>query len=435
MEACPLPEVAEALSPFIQSRDEVANVRRELQAHFQTQLGADETPLSSLNLVAPRGQVSDSTAASLSGVRKAYWKALQAHTLAQNKYEALRAELDQIKYNRTASSNDDINSSIMPTDGYISFLRQREKHRKLKVIDRALANIGSSEGAAGVSGLDDMVRKKVGDIPTPPVSQLSFNRGPEVESKVMELKKALVSTKRRTAEQKTRTSPSVNGSRQMTSQGEIAGLQKALQELTVWMETQLTLIANADGDAQDVKGDSLTDGTPAESPASMEDIEILYEQYLETRHQLVETVNDDAIAEPNGNGLPFDSQSSGSRNFDIKTSTKSSAEVLLPFIPALVAAKQAEQALLQQTSHTRKQMNTAEDDLSHLIRRFAGESHLVQPGAAQGQDWTVAGREAAKGTEAFIKGRLDTAENAVHTAKATLDAIHNLPQSLDRLEA
>lgn len=249
----------------------------------------------------------------------------------------------------------------------------------------------------------------------------------------MELKKAIVSTKRRTAEQKTRTSPSINGTRQPTSQGEIAGLQKALQELTAWMENQLTLIANAEADAQDVRDDSLTDGTPADSQASMEDIEVLYEQYLETRQQLVETVNDDAIAKPNTNGLSFDSQSSGSRIFDIKTSTKSSAEVLLPFIPTLIAAKQTEQALLQQTSHTRKQVTAAEDDMSYLIERFAGESHLVQPGAAQGQDWAVAGIEAAKATEDFIKGRLDTGEHAVHTGKATLDTIQNLPQSMDRV--
>ena len=431
MDDCPLPEVAQALSPFIQSRDEVANIRRELQAHLQTQLGVDEVPLSSLNLAAPLDQAIDLPVTTLSGVRKAYWKALQAHTQAQNKYEALRAELNQIKYNGAASSKDDISSSSLPTDGYVSLLRQREKHRKLKVIDRALASISSTEGAAGISGLDDTVKKKAGDAPTPPVSQPSFSRSPEVESKVMELKRAIVSTKRRTAEQKPRTSPSINGTRQPTSQGEIAGLQKALQELTAWMENQLTLIASAEGDAQDVKDDSFTDGTPAESQASMEKIEVLYEQYLEARHQLVEMVNDDAIAEPNSNGLSFDSQSSGSRSFDIITSTKSSAEVLLPFIPTLIAAKQTEHDLLQQTSHTRKQMNAAEDDMSHLIRRFAGESHLVQPGAAQGQDWTAAGREAAKGTEDFIKGRLDTGEHAVHTAKATLDCIQNLPQSLD----
>jgi hypothetical protein len=433
MEDCPLPEVAQALSPFIQPRDEVVSIRRELQAHLQEQLGVDETPLSSLNLAATRDQVIDPPVVTLSGVRKAYWKALQAHTQAQNKYEALRAELNQIKYNGAASSKDDINSSNLPTDGYISLLRQREKHRKLKVIDRALVNISSTEGTSGISGLDDMVRKKTGDAPTPPISQPSFSRSPEVEVKVMELKKAIVSTKRRTAEQKTRTSPSINGTRQPTSQGEIAGLQKALQELTAWMENQLTLIANAEADAQDVRDDSLTDGTPADSQASMEDIEVLYEQYLETRQQLVETVNDDAIAKPNTNGLSFDSQSSGSRIFDIKTSTKSSAEVLLPFIPTLIAAKQTEQALLQQTSHTRKQVTAAEDDMSYLIERFAGESHLVQPGAAQGQDWAVAGIEAAKATEDFIKGRLDTGEHAVHTGKATLDTIQNLPQSMDRV--
>jgi hypothetical protein len=367
----------------------------------------------------------------LTGVRKAYWKALQAHTQAQEKFDALRAELDQIKYNQRAKGNTDPSGSSSPNESYITLLRQREKHRKLKVIDRALSTISSSDDGSSLNTLEDMVKSKTDEIPTPPTSQLSFNRSPEVEAKLMEHKKAIVSTKRKTEEQRARmSSPPANGVHQATSKGEIAGLPKALQELTVWMEHQLTLIANAEADAQSAQTDQTTNAIHPESQISIEDIESLYEQYLETRQRLIETVNDDATAESSSNGFSFYTETSGARGLDAKAPTKSSAEILLTFVPALIAAKQEEQALVQQTSHTRKQMAVAEDEMASVIRRYAGESHLVQPSATKGGDWTVAAGEAGAATEKYIKERLTHGQQSVQSAEATLDLIRSLPQSL-----
>lgn len=428
---CPLPDVAKALSPFIRSRDQVASIRRELQSYLQSELREDETTLSRLNLANPGLRVTDSPTTALTGVRKAYWKALQAHTQAQEKLDALKAELDQIKSNKNAKGNADPSSSSSPNEGYITLLRQREKHRKLKVIDRALANITSPETGSSMNNLEDVVKSKTDDIPTPPTGQLSFNRSPEVEARLMELKKAIVSTKRKTEEQRARmSSPPANGIHQATSKGEVAGLQKALQELTVWMESQLTLIANAEADAQSAQTDQITNEIHTESQISIEDIESLYEQYLETRQRLIETVNDDATAESSSNGISFNTETSGARGLDAKASTKSSAEILLTFVPALIAAKQEEQALVQQTSHTRKQMAIAEDEMATVIRRFAGESHLVQPSASQGSDWTVAAGEAGAATEKYIRERLAHGEQSLQNAEATLELMQSLPQSL-----
>lgn len=429
---CPLLDVAAALSPFIKSRDEVASIRRELQSHLLRTLSSEETTLSSLNLNDPGFQVTEPPSASLTGVRKAYWKALQAHSQAREKYEALRAELDQIKHGKSSGPFPGDFHSSSPHDDYVTLLRQREKHRKLKVIDRALSSI-TPDTSSSTNALEDIVTAKLGDLPPPPVSQPSMKRDPEVEAKVMELKKAIVSTKRRADEQRTRTSPPpVNGANQHIPQGEVAGLQKALQELTIWMENQLTLIANAEANAQTSKDDHIVNGVHAEPAASMIDVEKLYDQYLEARHRLIETINDDTATEPAANGVSFDAESSGVRGIDAKSSTKTSAEILLPFMPALISAKQEEQAYLQQSSHTRKQMAAADAETANLIRRLAGESHLVQPGATQGDDWITAGIEAGSSTETFVKDQLIAGERAAQKAKTTLDSIQSLPDSLQR---
>ena len=316
-EDCPLPEVAEALSPFIKPRDEVANIRRGLQSYVQSHLRTDGGSLSPINLAIPNASQFDPPPAGLPGVRKGYWKALQAHDTAQAKYDALKLQLGQLKRNKAGpSSKVDSQNPPLVDEGYITLLRQREKHRKLKVVDRALSEITSAGSDVSVSNLDDTVKKKIGELPSPPSTQPSFSQSPEVEAKVMELKKSVVSTKRRVEELRSRAvAHPTNGTSKMMPQGEVAGLQKALQELTSWMETQLTLIANAEAEVHSAERPA-TNGTPARSLVSIEDIEALYEQYLEARQRLIQNVNESSAADSDQStaGLDWEPSSSKSVN-------------------------------------------------------------------------------------------------------------------------
>ena len=431
----PLPEVAEALSPFIKPRDEVTNIRRGLQSYLQNQLKSEGSSLSSINLVNPQVSQLDSPPPGLSGVRKAYWKALQAHTEAQAKDDALKTELDQLKHSKTVSGDKTRTPSIAAAnEGYISLLRQREKHRKLKVIERALLNISSVGSEASANNLEDVVKKKIGDLPSPPGTQPSFGRSPEVEAKVLELKKAVVSAKRRVEDQKSHTATHVtNGVSEVPTQAEILGLQKALQELTSWMETQLTVIANSEAEVQNNESSLFEHGTPAKSPVPVEEIESLYEHYLEARQRLIETVNEsreDEEQEPTS----LDIGSSSSKSVDAsKAVTKSSGESILPYMSTLVSMKQQEQALMQSNAYIRRQLSVAEEETARLIRRLADESHLVQPGASSGKDWADAAKAAGAAADEFIKQRLVTGEEAADSAKQSLQGIRNLPKSLPDL--
>ncbi|KAK3716709.1 hypothetical protein LTR37_006339 [Vermiconidia calcicola] len=434
---CPLPEVAEALGPFIKPRREVTNIRQGLQAYLQNQLRTDGTPLSSVNLTQTGLSLPHSPPQALSGVRKAYYKALVAHTAAQAKYDALRVELEQIKHNQSApETTEDNRTSISFNDGYITLLQQKEKHRKLQVIEDAFSTILSNSGET--SNLDDMIRRKIGDLPTPPSTQPSFNRNPEVEGKMMELKKAVVSSKRRVDEQRTRgLTHAANGAGETySSQAEIAGLQKALQVLTGWMENQLTVIAAAEPEVQQDAATPVRTRSSSRSQASAEDVETLYEDYIDARQRLVQTVNDptDTRSEPRADKFGFETDNPSSRSPSrTKASTRSAAETILPHIPALVAAKQEEQTLIQQSAYIRRQLSAAEDETARLIQRLAHESHLVQPAASSGSDWAEAAREAGSTTEQFMNQRLEVGVGSVEAAENVLRSVRALPSVFDGL--
>ncbi|KAK3709253.1 hypothetical protein LTR37_010991 [Vermiconidia calcicola] len=434
---CPLPEVAVALGPFIKPRREVASIRRGLHTYLQTQLRTDGTPVSSVNLAQTGLSLPHSPPQALSGVRKAYYKALVAHTAAQAKYDALRVELEQTKHNQSApETNEDNRASTSFNDSYIALLRQKEKHRKLQVIDDTFSRILSTSGET--STLDDMIRRKIGDLPTPPSAQPSLNRNSEVEAKMMELKKAVVSSKRRVDDQRMRgVTHAANGAGGTYSpQAEIARLQKALQVLTGWMENQLTVIASAEPESQQDAATPVQKRAASKSQASTEDVETLYEDYIDARQRLVQTVNDhrDTNSEPGADDFGFDLDNRSSRSPSrAKASTKSAAETILPHIPALVAAKQEEQTLIQQSAYIRRQLSAAEDETARLIQRLAHESHLVQPGASSGSDWAEAARETGSMTEQFVNQRLEVGVGSIDAAENELRSIRALPSTLDGL--
>ncbi|KAI7284333.1 hypothetical protein KC345_g2334 [Hortaea werneckii] len=427
---CPLPEVAEALGPFIKPRDEVSRIRQELQSYLQKQAGSADVPLSTANVTASSEQDVLSPGPALSGVRKAYLQALRVHSEAQGKHDRLRADLERLSAG-SLDENKRPDTSASVTENHLPLLRQRERQRKLQAIQRAFEGISSTGKAATNAHIDDLVRQKAGDLPAPPsVQQQAYSDKPDVDGRVLELKKAIIATKRRVDLPTTSDSTSNDDtSRQSTS--EVAGLQAALQELTVWMEDQLSLIGSAEGDSQAAPSTPSTaeQATPG-ATSSVEDIGALYEDYIDARERLITTIN----SPPSTTTTPDDSRSMSrsppSRDIERRASP---AETLLPHIRRLASTKLNEQALLQQSAYLRRQISTAEGEDQRLILRLADESHIVQPGASKGKDWAEAGKEASRATTEAASGRLKAGEKATANAKKALDDIDYVPKIFEDL--
>ncbi|RMY97461.1 hypothetical protein D0862_08046 [Hortaea werneckii] len=429
IDRCSLPEVAEALGPFIKPRDEVSRIRQELQSYLQRQAGSADVPLSTANITASSERDVLRPGPALSGVRKAYLQALRAHSEAQNKHDTLRADLGRLSAG-ALDGNKKTTTSISVTENHLPLLRQRERHRKLQAIQRAFEGISSTGKAATNAHIEDLVRQTAGDLPPPPsVQQPTYTEKPDVDSRVLELKKAIIATKRR-VDLLTTSDTRSNDDTSRGSQSEVAGLQAALQELTVWMEDQLAVIGSAEGDNQAAPSTPSTSeqATSGANTSSVEDIGALYEDYIDARERLITTIN----SPPSTTTTPDDSRSMSSSppNRDVERRA-SPAETLLPHIRRLASTKLNEQALLQQSAYLRRQISTAESENQRLILRLADESHIVQPGASKGRDWAEAGREASRATTEAASERLKVGEKATANAKKALEEIEHVPKVLE----
>ncbi|RMZ11176.1 hypothetical protein D0862_03042 [Hortaea werneckii] len=411
LNTCPLPEVAEALGPFIKPRDEVSRIRQELQSYLQKQAGSADVPLSTANVTASSERDVLSPRPALSGVRRAYLHALRAHSEARGKHDRLRADLERL----SAGSLDE----------------NKRTNTSASAIERAFEGISSTGKAATNAHIDDLVRQKAGDLPAPPsVQQQTYSDKPDVDSRVLELKKAIIATKRR-VDLLTASDPRSNEETSRQSKSEVAGLQAALQELTVWMEDQLSLIGSAEGESQAAPptpstGEQATSG----ATSSVEDIGALYEDYIDARERLITTINSPPSTATTPDNSRSGSRSPPSRDIERRASP---AETLLPHIRRLASTKLNEQALLQQSAYLRRQISTAESEDQRLILRLADESHIVQPGASKGKDWAEAGREASRATTEAASERLKAGEKAAASAKRALDDIEYVPKVFEDL--
>ncbi|OJD30919.1 rna-binding protein [Diplodia corticola] len=214
---CPLPQVEEALRPYIHTRQETLRIRKTLAQHLQSQMhrterqhGAESaTPITSLTLAcAPPSLLleHDQTRSAsaplpppppeLTGLRKQYWEAVRAHALAKHRWDALRGELTQLQREahtaRAAAETGpaaDVgpyssSSSAAPVVGhsgghqaghdvqnYVALLHQRRRHARLQVLLDALDRAADAEPDDDPLRRDDLrqwVKDRLGDAPVPP---------------------------------------------------------------------------------------------------------------------------------------------------------------------------------------------------------------------------------------------------------------------------
>ncbi|CAK4033380.1 Hypothetical predicted protein [Lecanosticta acicola] len=425
---CPFPEVAESLRPFIKTRQEVDEIRRAHHASLA---------LSSVELLQP--DVGDRIDPSgLNGARKAYWRALLAHRAAQSRYDALKAELSQMVHNPPSSNGTIEDDSSFLAENYVPLMQQREKHRKLKVVESTYLKITASGDAIGES-LDKTIKRRIGELPAPPSTTSLSDREPgsSTEYDLTQLKRAILSAKQR-LEDNRRRSKSVNGiGGGSDSRSELRALQKTHNELTTWMETQLSLISEVDSSSKEGSEDSKSLKSLSESSGavshSTEDINSLYEQYLEARQRLLDTVaTAPGIALDSANSR--DHQRRASEALDAQQRA-SGSEILLPYLPDLISAKQREQSLLQQSAHSRRQIASAEAHTKAVLTRLADESHLVQPelsrGSPRGRDWAKAASEASSATITAASQRIKAGQASADAARDSLEKIKSMPSSMD----
>ncbi|KAI5365974.1 hypothetical protein Slin14017_G036140 [Septoria linicola] len=428
----PLPDVAAALEPYIKTRQEVDQIRRGVQASL---------PVSSLD---PYRLKTEDRAedGGLTGVRKAYLRALQAHRAAQERYDSLKTELDQLSRDGTGPAAQQDTSFLAET--YVPLVRQREKCRKLAIIDKTLSTITTTAGDSVSDSFDKVAKREAGELPHPPSTAGYADRelGSDADYDLTRLKKAILSMQHEIQEHK-QASAQANGiaDTEVNPLADLKALQKTHSELTSWMEKQLAMIGDVDSTKDGSSSTySATDPSSGEEAGafSITDIESLYEQYLDSRQRLLEIVsNQDEEQESSTPSSPDTQRRSSAVALETEGSLPSTAELLLPYLSRLSLAKQTEQALLQQSGYVRRRTTAAEAQTQEITSRLADESHLVQPehrrGAPQGRDWRRAAEEASDAIATVATKRLQSGKAAADSAARSLQAIQGMPASVETL--
>lgn len=443
LEGCPLPkEVAEALQPYIKTRQEVEHVRRGLQASF---------PVSTLD-TARKSYSETPEPGGLTGVRKAYLQALQAHRVAQERYDALKTELEQLSRSEPTPGGAQGNTTAFLTESYVPLIRQRERRRKLAIVEKTLAKITAAGGDTVVESFDKVAKREVGELPHPPSTSGYADRELESDYDLTRLKKAILSTKRELEEHE-ELSAQANGIAEgdINPHADLKALQKTHSELTAWMENQLAMISDVDSTKDGSSSTySAADNSAGEEAAfSLSDIENLYKQYLDSRQRLLRVVSHQERQDSSPSSSPDTARrrstspttpTTTTTTLDSDPSLPAPSELILPYLSRLTSTKQTSQSLSQQTTHLRRQLTLAETQTQDILTRLADESHLVQPehhhhrrrgGAPQGQDWREAAEEAREATVNIVKKRVESGNAFAEQAVQTLESIHGLPGCID----
>lgn len=448
LEGCPLPkEVAEALQPYIKTRQEVEHVRRGLQASF---------PVSTLD-TARKSYSETPEPGGLTGVRKAYLQALQAHRVAQERYDALKTELEQLSRSEPTPGGAQGNTTAFLTESYVPLIRQRERRRKLAIVEKTLAKITAAGGDTVVESFDKVAKREVGELPHPPSTSGYADRELESDYDLTRLKKAILSTKRELEEHE-ELSAQANGIAEgdINPHADLKALQKTHSELTAWMENQLAMISDVDSTKDGSSSTySAADNSAGEEAAfSLSDIENLYKQYLDSRQRLLRVVSHQERQDSSPSSSPNTARrrstspttpTTTTTTLDSDPSLPAPSELILPYLSRLTSTKQTSQSLSQQTTHLRRQLTLAETQTQDILTRLADESHLVQPehhhhrrrgggGAPQGQDWREAAEEAREATVNIVKKRVESGNAFAEQAVQTLESIHGLPGCVDGID-
>lgn len=466
---CPLPQVDEALRPYIHARQETLRIRKVLAEHLQSQIqqhveqGAESTAITSLTLACSPPSLLPETQANappeLTGLRKRYWEAVQAHQLAKKRRDALHSELDELQQesHNSRSAVEPRNfppftttapfpaivpeSSSQDTQNYIALLHQRRRHAKLQILLDALDRIADTQPNPLQRDVRQWVKDKLGDAPVPPLDMSSGSDGANsaaaisssedaAKDEVLRLKKELLLAKQSLDAERDRRAAAGGSQAGQSIEAQVVALRAARDELIAWIESELAKLAEGDESVlcatpprqqhDEAAADARDDESAKSDRPVQEQVEALYERYVAARASLVAAADTAAAVAKAASSAPSPPQQHAPSSSAAEPTQSLPPSAVLPFVPALLQSARDERALVQQSTYLRHRIARAQEEARGTMQRLASESHMVAPGAESGLAWARKAVEAAGEMEGVVVGRLAAGEANVEGARAIL---------------
>lgn len=387
----PLPQVAQSLAPYIRTRQETLRIRRILSV-FLAQNVDGAKPLSRTSLAVPSDDARiKRIPPEVSGIRKKYLKALQAHVKAREEYEQFVQGPDQeaLKAMRQEQQQiDDDSSAHVAT--YLELLQAQRRYQKLRILQDYLDLLAQKDAAKSDYLTLESISKEISGPPellsTASVESSSLITSSEdaIKALTLRLEKAVLRTQN-AAEKERQLLVQVKSEHHYEANSEetncpdtsaeVFALSETRDELIRWIEQKL-----AEGNqSEDTDKESIVDQerTSLDVDQRKKAVEAKYEDYLQTRQSLVELMSErrafpsHKLVKKQGDAT-FYSNSQGN-----ETSTYE-ASLVLPYLTEYISpASIAQKGFLQQESHLSQTLVEQSRRTVKVLERLADESHLL----------------------------------------------------------
>lgn len=420
---CPLPQVQEALEPFIHTRQETRRIREAIAQHLSAPIDSSLYLPLQLSCPTPEATVGEPLDG-LDGLYKRYYEALRANMAARESYAAVKRELDEARVHSATSTSrrthiENRNGARSAVYKHLDLQRQRRQHNKLQIVQETLDKLTEHAPRTVHRDLGTVLKESLGSAPEAPKSAFSPGASDaQLEGLVFRLKRELLVTMKSMEEWKDTGNDLHEHSKarlEPTVEAQVYALRQARDQLISWIEGELAKIGEGDSSIMESETDS-HDAADLPPPEDIkEQIQSLYDKYVESRGRLVQSV-DAALA-------TVDEQPSTERQLSDPVPTQKGQQIskgpalkysdLITCVPTLVHASRTERSLIQQTSYLRRQLAEAAEDMGVTIQRLAGESYLVPPDATNMGAWAKAAAAKGEETDAFVRDQLTAGKQCV----------------------
>ncbi|THW75631.1 hypothetical protein D6D19_03863 [Aureobasidium pullulans] len=411
MEDFPLPDLANALGPYIRPREEVAEIRRGIDSFLAQHVQHENIPTSKATL--PITETStQSVPENITGVRRAFMQALIARQKAQNQYDALKAELNLMQNKPEEQESNE--SKANPVAETVALIRQRQRRDKLLVIEKTLDNLEKVRHTSRYADPSELLNGMQAQLPPPLAQQSQDESLAEAQSHVFELQKAVLR-----AQSSVQSRPS-NVSVQETNPEDwkrAYALRRARDDLIAWLESELAKLSE-DDDHMDPDLDMPTDFGAESLDETRATLQDLYSKYIASRERLVSTLNIQYKTKSNPVQPPLERQTSTTN--DDKSNNTGMALRVLPFIDILRSTAQDETAMMQHTSYLRRQVTAVSTETEQLLTRLSDESHMVRPGTSHTAAWAEAAKDARFRDMEMVDSHLAAGETSIKGVRDVL---------------
>lgn len=382
-----LPEILKPLAPYIKSRQEALDIRRILSVFLAQHI---YDPYGDLNLATTLALPSEGTqvrliAPQLTGIRRSYLHALQAHIKAQEAYSQLSARLADNKIRaKRQDQRETENHEQISTITLHNLLHEQCRYQKLNILRNALGLLANQDAAqSDYLNVNHFLKKSSSppEVPSTFSTPLIYAAEDETQALILTLEKAVLQAQNAFENEKLLLDEAKKNYRnQMARRGpdaKVSALHRVKDELINWLELRLMSINQADNPPETLPISS-PEAFVSDIHQRVEHIQSQYHKYLDARKNLLLYMSSD-------------------RRNSVQKISPTSKEVVLPLSPKHEIARDAHEANLVlpylteyfipnadhtkavnlHSSHLSRSLRTEVQETERTLHVLAAESHLL----------------------------------------------------------